>query len=675
MDGAGDERDHTLGLDGGWKSFSGPLSGYGGTKQARTRPIAGQGSPTQASANHFGPPPPLSPQSYLANTLHSLGGTRRPTQPGRQVSPAQSTHWRSQSGAHTGHPPLTFQYGIGPIPHRSRANSAAVNAPSALGGNAQGFDASMLDKLLTKAVNQGAAEIQQEGNSLVGQSVAPTYASHILPGAWPSSPFANTSQPTPFAAGAAMPAGQNSMVSGDLGVHWGAQPAPSKVGTNSGWSQVKPTLPPNEASGAGAWGSGQHNQEPWDSDETWGTKDEDCNRDATRQREHPKSRSGWGIAKSRARSPTVRTTRSRSRRSPKSRHSAKSKMRESVWESGTDKDGWTYVEAQSDSDSSWSATTTVRPSSSISAAIPRALEPSGSAISYNTRAQKTSMWGDVPAIPIPPPPPGFERDGAPGAFMESPKFFRESTSETRRSSAWKEEDSKNRRASSARGKQDWWAATDDDQRSRRAKTIVTLDDRWDDENVHDQPPRTKRRHGSKRVEEGAGDWATKDVPGGDPTAKGGWGSTDNPWKIPEKGSKPKANGWTTEPLKLKQEAHKAGDDWELPDTKPSRRKSRLSHHHKKRPATNTDSTSKPHWKFPPPSSENRNWPSEAYGATLPAEPTYNISKETAEKKGVEHQVRAGKGTKYEHHIGRPEYIDSLEKPVSPTCEFPRTASN
>jgi hypothetical protein len=46
------------------------------------------------------------------------------------------------------------------------------------------------------------------------------------------------------------------------------------------------------------------------------------------------------------------------------------------------------------------------------------------------------------------------------------------------------------------------------------------------------------------------------------------------------------------------------------------------------------------------------------------EPLYKISKEKAEEKKLEHQVR--KGTFHTHAIGRPEYFDFLENPGSCT---------
>ena len=77
-----------------------------------------------------------------------------------------------------------------------------------------------------------------------------------------------------------------------------------------------------------------------------------------------------------------------------------------------------------------------------------------------------------------------------------------------------------------------------------------------------------------------------------------------------------------------------------------------------------------HWQFPPPPSKKTLFPIAEHHASskvpfiAPKEPLYKISKETASEKGVEHQVRAGKGMQYGHAVGRPEYLDRLDKPVS-----------
>ncbi|KAI4946699.1 hypothetical protein J4E91_006870 [Alternaria rosae] len=80
-------------------------------------------------------------------------------------------------------------------------------------------------------------------------------------------------------------------------------------------------------------------------------------------------------------------------------------------------------------------------------------------------------------------------------------------------------------------------------------------------------------------------------------------------------------------------------------------------------------TAKPHWQFPPPPSTSTtkntlhaSSPKDTYIA--PAEPRLTIDQKTASTKGIAHAVRAGKAMEYGHVVGRPEYLDRLEKPYA-----------
>ncbi|KAF1942579.1 hypothetical protein EJ02DRAFT_402093 [Clathrospora elynae] len=95
----------------------------------------------------------------------------------------------------------------------------------------------------------------------------------------------------------------------------------------------------------------------------------------------------------------------------------------------------------------------------------------------------------------------------------------------------------------------------------------------------------------------------------------------------------------------------------------------LSKYRQLRP-TSSELTPKPHWQFPPPPSEKKLYPTFVHrdrsriSYVAPKEPRYTISKEAASEKGVEHQVRAGKAMEYGHAVGRPEYLDRLDKPYA-----------
>jgi hypothetical protein len=83
---------------------------------------------------------------------------------------------------------------------------------------------------------------------------------------------------------------------------------------------------------------------------------------------------------------------------------------------------------------------------------------------------------------------------------------------------------------------------------------------------------------------------------------------------------------------------------------------------------------KEHWKFPPPPSKKLYPIPTDYDSvsttgnrkiwTAPKESLYSIPASKAKQEMLEHQVRAGKGTKYHHIVGRPKYLDSLEKPYA-----------
>jgi len=80
-------------------------------------------------------------------------------------------------------------------------------------------------------------------------------------------------------------------------------------------------------------------------------------------------------------------------------------------------------------------------------------------------------------------------------------------------------------------------------------------------------------------------------------------------------------------------------------------------------------TAQPHWQFPPPPStsvpKTPLHPSSSNDTYIaPAEPRLTISQATSSKSGIEHAVRAGKATEYGHVVGRPEYLDRLEKPYA-----------
>ncbi|KAL1794603.1 hypothetical protein ACET3X_006419 [Alternaria dauci] len=77
-------------------------------------------------------------------------------------------------------------------------------------------------------------------------------------------------------------------------------------------------------------------------------------------------------------------------------------------------------------------------------------------------------------------------------------------------------------------------------------------------------------------------------------------------------------------------------------------------------------TPKPHWQFPPPAPNSVpvNPGSADEICIAPALPRLTISERSSAAKGIEHAVRPGKAVTYGHAVGRPEYLDGLEKPYA-----------
>lgn len=100
-------------------------------------------------------------------------------------------------------------------------------------------------------------------------------------------------------------------------------------------------------------------------------------------------------------------------------------------------------------------------------------------------------------------------------------------------------------------------------------------------------------------------------------------------------------------------------------------KHRPNHNHPSLTVTKSppNFTAQPHWQFPPPPSisttKNPLHASSTKDTYIaPAEPRLTIDQKTASTKGIAHAVRAGKAMEYGHVVGRPEYLDRLEKPYA-----------
>ncbi|KAI4685431.1 uncharacterized protein J4E84_006159 [Alternaria hordeiaustralica] len=230
-----------------------------------------------------------------------------------------------------------------------------------------------------------------------------------------------------------------------------------------------------------------------------------------------------------------------------------------------------------------------------------------------------------------------------------------------------------------------WYSTDDDQAGGWSKTDenkkTQADSDWNrKDNGWDNPPSSPKQ---ERVDK-MNDWAglksaltsafanpPAPAPALAPAPEDAWPT--QPWSFPADNAvqpviqQPVSTPVTSAPVPP------------VPDriTPPNRRMSnktlsryRPNHNFPSRihPKPTPNFTAQPHWQFPPPSTST---PKNVLRTTssdstyiAPAEPRLTISKSTSSKSGIKHAVRAGKATEYGHVVGRPEYLDRLEKPYA-----------
>lgn len=589
--------------------------------------------------------------------------------------------------SHLGIPSPGYQYGTGPIPRQSvESVKGSEGPPRKTTAPNVPLDAQMLDEMLTKAVKRGVEESRRKGapsQILSERNIATSVASNHPPGAWPLSPFGPLSPPSlkqeTVVKSPPTDTAHHSHVSAPQGTTWGGYAAPTAVGSHISWAQPARTTALTEISGSNAWSSPQASAwDSWDTTaETWETKDNGWDQ-PNRRRGRTEVSSAWDA-------PEVRST--------------------------LDNEGWAFLSAPSDTDSSWSeGQSTVRPQSSITAIISTAPAPAPTIKSHQTRSQKESTRVSRSRSTAPPPtwgcavPPEARGHGSstsviamPPAFSVAPQEFQRVTGKgegnnrawsppsswgtakddeavvgwgnddaTYQTDFWNNDPSawrdigigeKTKQSQSSRGESGDWGGADHAQ-----------DTAWGPK--EDGTSENRRRgtnNETKEVEDSGNSWGTTEDSWGkkDGRADGnGWGSANNGWhnsndKKDDKNAWANDNGWANLNPTTKSESN----PWDAPakSTKPS--KSRLSKYRQLRSALPSNAP-KPHWKFPPPPSEKKLYPIPEHLDAVPAEPLYKISKEEAQKKGVQHQVRAGKGMRYGHTVGRPEYVDSLDKPVS-----------
>lgn len=737
----------------------------------------------------------ISYRSPYVETVYSHGGTtlrsQRSTHMSRNPSSKDPIARQSQAQSRysepvspgtrpdSGLPPPGFQYGSGPIP--SEGQPFYHRSTGAIGTNAAGIDPVWLDKLLTKAVKQGVELSRQDGEPPKAhgehkQRIPDEETVSQPPGAWPLSPFAPVAQPYQQS----VPASPRPRIGNDgLKTHcdqsqdgWGNEQSRGRRETHVSWNaeQVwKNEVNDNE------WGS--HEDTPddsWDTDETWTTK-KSKDHDASRRRQRSIANTALSHSGSRPQCPYTVHEHNRSRsgenRSWKSRSKSRprrSRQEDELKTSSEDNEGWTHIEAKSDSGDSWNnSVDSIQPSRRCSrshtsrirrksSSHPKTAH-SGFERRPSRRNHSAPTWDSAPAN-VEPIPPVITQ--VPPNVVNSPASIyplQPSVVQSKKASAYSEP------AISVFPTPSWSHAAPEKVRMNSYASKYTLPapyaatvNNFEHGTVGDDRDETQRISSSSWGS-GEKEFSAPKPSGGKAGMKNCWkGNDDNGWG--KSNSKADEAGWeTTEngpidtwsPTSDVKDVHTTawtskGDAWDSKET-PKKRKDKYSSvdawevkktdrnttndayvpwqqqgntlnnqdNHKKahdvpwntdnhrltteEPATagstskrhtkkslskyrqlrsvSLDVTPKSHWQFPPvpskynllPLDEDHESPKVSYIA--PKEPLYKISKQTASEKGIEHQVRAGKGMLYGHVIGRPEYLDQFDKPVSDISSF------
>lgn len=349
-------------------------------------------------------------------------------------------------------------------------------------------------------------------------------------------------------------------------------------------------------------------------------------------------------------------------------HTARTQPHVPGSESGVDEEGWTHVNAGPDSTAEWKMTQSVHPRDSIS----RMGAPSTTTASLKddtlterplgSRLQSLKNAEHKRRIEVAPPPNKYGVPEHPRSIshmvygfstfersirgkMSSGGRYKKSKTEDRDIQKLWDDASPSEMVQSQRG-DDAVRETKSQSGAWRGSSPVAVEvNGWTDEQFNGPasavPSASPNDHKSvKRTS-----WGAPSEPQDDPIVVDSWQADVNGW-----GTTPEAKSSADEP-----------NPWgAYPGSKKQPSDSQKVKHHQAR-VMETDVT--PARDVPPPAPAQKSI-SEYGKPEREAEPILKISKEDAAKKGIDHQVRAGKGSKYGHAIGRPEYVDSLDKPVS-----------
>ncbi|KAF1840627.1 uncharacterized protein K460DRAFT_349316 [Cucurbitaria berberidis CBS 394.84] len=738
------------------------------------QPRTPDGRPTYDDRGHFVSgfgnaygPQPTRPfyRSPYAETVQSQENaapqSRRSTHMTSKTSPLASItrhprpHSRSTEPISPGtrRSPMDFpypgvQYGSGPLPpaeepFHNRPPSATVTVVPG-----EGVDSTWLDRLLTKAVKQGVEESRRKEAPpevhIRPNHLALNTKTSQPPGAWPISPHKMmeqmSQQPDPTGHTIHNFDDDHSKTWGQQQGGWSQDQAGNRRGTFVTWNEE----PAWESSNADGWNSHEETPEDsWDTDETWTTKKPE-GWEAHRRRARSRVPTAPSSFDSRPGSPVTVRTRERHRpntvQSRKTRSKSRlrhSRRKDEVGSSSEDNEGWTHIEATSDSiTSSKSSEGTVQPYHPRSQLhMPRSKDrrsrhsksahsnherksswhsyhaptwqpteiPAGPAPSVVTRLTPTMMNVPASVLPAaprknsyassykPPAPYATTLQNSPQSVVGNHRHGSRSASSSSWGSKKKSDDAKESWGDNAEKQTGWndigagnwgktftskegansWEAmgdnqnaewkTTDDAKGVQASAWDTNNTAWNVEDNLKEVEKEKDTEAADAWDTNKDDWkTTKDAD----APWGNWGDIGNNQDTTDKNI---AVQWNTktlwEPVTSLDQPAKA--------TSTSKRQTSksLSRYRQSR-STASDLAPKAHWQFPPPPSKKILLPiPEGYDGSkapsiVPKEPLYKISKKTASEKGIEHQVRAGKGMQYGHLVGRPEYLDRLDMPYA-----------
>ncbi|KAH7408424.1 hypothetical protein DE146DRAFT_605152 [Phaeosphaeria sp. MPI-PUGE-AT-0046c] len=619
-------------------------------------------------------PPAPTYRSPYAETLHSHNTNTRShfslppfgTPHDQQSHSTGSGQFSSSTMPTTSIPSDGIQYGSGPIPrdpmHGPKRSCYRTHPTSAVVANAPGSDPAWLNDMLTKAAKRGVEE----------------YRPSEPPGAWPQSPYMQPVHP---------PTAPRYRFEEDTGSAWG-QPvgdwSPANTDKKSK-AQVRWDTEPvwDSQSASGDWGAPEDaTSDTWDTDETWEVKK--SARPKGTQRTVPGAASVRSKPKPRHVSPD--TSRTRWSQRPSKHHSRRSRSisrsgRSVRGDKSRDDEGWLAVDPTSNSTASSEASDTTvqlsragshghrsRKSSKshkhshrtksthrIEGRSSKHLRGGADAPDPSMRGRVSSMasggMSEIMNAPFGPPASACEPLISGGFPEQSPAPWVPTTARSTAAPQAPFSTYEEKPLWELDSAADWGATTTAENFKNDWAVPPDDQDSWE---VVDPPivdtSRKKYSHGwdedfgkVAKTKRGKGRWDTHEV---------GWATEDKPTKSNTVKEVTDVDGWAHGPSNTLKAA-----------SKPKRHTNKsLSRYRHSRPSASPTGP-KPHWQFPPPST-NAPPPTTSPTALLPAEPRLKVPSSIASSKGVSHQVRAGPGSSYGHMIGRPTYLDTLDKPYA-----------